>query len=92
MQNTTVTFTPIKDRVLVRMDARETETKGGIVLPEFSQTTATWGDVVAVGNKCNDCTVGSRVMVESHLGTHVIVKGVDYILIEESKIKAIEEV
>jgi chaperonin GroES len=84
-------FTPIKDRVLVRMDARKEQTAGGIVLPEFSQTTETWGEVCAVGNKVEDLRTGDRVMVESHVGTHVVVKGVDYILIEESRVKVMQQ-
>ena len=46
---------PISDRVLVRRDKPEKESKGGILLPEQSQNKTQQGTVVAVGpGKVND--------------------------------------
>lgn len=83
-----MTLTPINDLVLVRMDNRKAESDGGIAIPEFSQTTETWGEVARVGNTCERLREGDSVYVPSHLGTHIVLDGIDYVLIQESKILA----
>jgi co-chaperonin GroES (HSP10) len=87
-----MTLTPINDLVLVQMDNRKTESDGGIAIPEFSQTTETWGQVARVGNSCERVIEGDEVYVPSHLGTHIVLQGADYVLIQESKILAKREV
>lgn len=86
-----MTLTPINDLVLVCMDDRKTETAGGIALPQISQTTETWGTVQKAGPTCQSVAEGDGVYIPSHLGTHVVLQGVDYILIQESKILAKRE-
>ena len=83
-----MTLTPIKNLVLIRMDNRKTSSEGGIAIPEISQKTETWGEVHATGKACEMVTTGDSVYVPSHLGTVVIVDGLDYILIEETKLLA----
>lgn len=87
-----MTLLPINDLVLVQMDNRKTESDGGIAIPEFSQTTETWGQVARAGNSCERVSEGDEVYVPSHLGTHIVLEGIDYVLIEESKILAKREV
>jgi co-chaperonin GroES (HSP10) len=73
------------------MDDRKTETAGGIALPQISQTTETWGTVQKAGHTCEMVSDGDSVYVPAHLGTHVVLQGIDYILIQESKLLAKRE-
>jgi len=75
------------ERVLVELKARKTESDGGIVIPEFSQVAETWGTVKAIGPKVKDLKLEDEVMVEKHLGTHIVKGGSEFIIIEESKIQ-----
>lgn len=81
---------PLKDNVLIELDARAEVSTGGIVLPEVSRRAEEWGTVVAVGDKCNDLSVGDRVLVLRTQGTHYVQKGLDMILLREEKVLAIE--
>ena len=83
-------ITMIGDKILVCMKPRRTHSEGGIVLPEFSQTTEQWGTVKAVGPKVRNVTVEDEVFIELHVGTHLRVDGVDYLIIEEPKLKLIK--
>jgi len=78
---------PINRNIIVKMDDRETETTGGIHLPEQSQITHTWGDVVAVSDQCEDFEVGDRAYVPLHVGTHMrIDRHDDVIIVDERKV------
>lgn len=81
---------PIGTKIAVVMNSRKEE-EGGIVLPEKSRKTENIGTVTAIGEEVKDIKVGDKVYIESHLGTHFISKGVDHILIEESKIPCVIE-
>lgn len=83
-----MTLTPLNDLVLVRMNDRKAQSDGGIAIPQISQTTETWGEVFRVGNTCEAVEEGDLVYVPSHLGTHVVLDGIDYVLIQEGKILA----
>ena len=41
---------PLADRVLVKVDAEETQTKGGILLPDTAQKKSQKGEVIAIGS------------------------------------------
>tara|TARA_R100000808_G_scaffold512_1_gene2651 strand:+ start:1614 stop:1880 length:267 start_codon:yes stop_codon:yes gene_type:complete len=77
---------PINNRLLVKMDSRTEVTQGGIIVPEVSRTTETWGEVVAVGDKCEYLNKGDRVMITKLQGTHYTHEGEDFIVIDEPKI------
>ncbi|MFZ9885852.1 MAG: hypothetical protein ACO3ON_10445 [Ilumatobacteraceae bacterium] len=86
-----MTLTPINDLVLVRMDDRKSQSDGGIAIPQRAQQTETWGTVASVGPTCEMVSDGDSVYVPSHLGTHIVLLGIDYILIQESKLLAKRE-
>ena len=62
---------PLADRILVRVDAEETQTKGGIQLPDTAQKKQQRGIVVALGTgKVLDN--GTRQAFDVKVGDHVI--------------------
>lgn len=80
---------PIKKNVLLRMDARKTQSTGGILLPERAQETQVFGQAVAVGKDCQEIKAGDRVMILKTAGTHFIHQGQDYVLLGEHKATAV---
>jgi len=64
-------MTPIGDRVIIRRNEAESETPGGIVLPEGSQERPTRGKVVSVGPGVL-LENGTRAEMEVNEGDEVI--------------------
>ena len=83
-------MTPLKSNVLIQLDDRAKVSAGGIFLADISKQAEEWGNVVAVGDKCRDLSVGDRVLVKRTQGTHYVQNGVDMILLGEEKVLAID--
>lgn len=73
------------DRVLVKVDAKPTQTAGGIVLPSrMKGDKIGTGEIIAVGPLANGVQVGDRVSYQVN-GAHEVEEGVvslnvDYLL------------
>jgi chaperonin GroES len=89
---------PINDKVLVKRLEAESETAGGIVLPDNAKEKPKEGTVVAVGNgrllKSGDrsqfqVAQGDRVIFSSYAGTEIKVQGEEYLILAEDDILAI---
>lgn len=88
---------PLDDRVVVEIEAAESKTQGGIVLPETAKEKPQRGEIVAVGNgkllasgeraACSLST-GDRVIFGKYSGTEVKYDGVEYKILKESDILA----
>lgn len=92
-------FTPIGSRIVVRRDAAEEVSPGGIVLPEHSQDKPRFGTVIAVGpGRLLDngqygpmqVKVKDRVLLTQYAET-VLLDGTEYVLAREDDILAIVE-
>lgn len=82
------TFEPIDDRVVIVPDARETESPGGIVLPEQAAIRPQLGKVLAVGPNVAQVTTGARVLFSSYAET-VTLNEIEYVLVKEGDLFAI---
>lgn len=91
---------PLADRVLVQRLEAETQTAGGIVLPDTAKEKPQRGKVVAVGSGkvLDDGTVrkmqvkkGDTVLFTSYAGTEVKIDGKEYLIMSESDIMAVIE-
>lgn len=91
---------PIQDRVLIKRDAIETESEGGIALPEAYLDKENTGTVVAAGDgKFDDLgvkhpltvKVGDRVVFGPNVGTELTVGGEKVLLMLEGDIFGILE-
>ena len=49
---------PIKDKILVCLDARKEESKKGIYIPEVAQEAEEWGRVISAGDGCKEVRGG----------------------------------
>ena len=73
---------PLADRVLVKVDTEETQTKGGILLPDTAQKKSQKGEVIAIGSgKMLDN--GTRVPFEVKVGDRVLFAKYSGVDIEE---------
>jgi len=88
-----VNVTPLHDRVIVKADAAEEKTSGGIIIPDTAKEKPQRGIVIAAGpgKKDEPVTVkaGNTVLYGKYAGTEIQIEGVDYLIMRESDILAI---
>ena len=84
---------PLADRVLISPAPAETQTVGGIIIPDTAKEKPQQGTVVAVGpgTKDNQMTlkVGDNVIYGKYAGTEFHLDGKDYMIMRESDVIAI---
>ena len=93
------TFELFDDRVLVKPNAAEEKTAGGIIIPDTAKEKPQKGKVIAVGKgKYAEQTgnlipmnikVGDTVLYGKYGGTEISLQGEDYLIMRESDIFAI---
>lgn len=97
MARRSLNLTPIGERILIQLDEAETQSPGGIVLPDAAQKSANQGTVVAVGSgRVLDngerlpisVSEGDRVVFQSYAGTTIEVNGETYLALTESEVIA----
>jgi chaperonin GroES len=91
---------PLADKVLVQRLEAETQTAGGIVLPDSAKEKPQRGKIVSVGDGklLDDGTrrkvqvkKGNTVLFTSYAGTEIKIEGKEYLIMDESDIMAIIE-
>jgi len=89
---------PLADRVIVKPNAAEETTKGGIILPDTAKEKPIEGAIVAVGagrvtedgkNVPMNLKVGDKVLYGKYSGTEIKVEGEEYLIMRESDIYGI---
>ena len=93
-----VNFRPLSDKVLVKPSEAETQTSGGIYIPDSAKQKPTEGEVVATGpgRVLDDGTrstltvsVGDKVIYSKYGGTELKLEGQEYMILDEDQIYAI---
>ncbi len=91
---------PLHDRVIIKREAEEETTAGGIVLPGTATEKPSRGEVLAVGNgkmlengdvKALDVKVGDKVLFGKYSGTEVESMGEKLLVMREDEIMAVIE-
>ena len=84
---------PLGDRVLVKPDAVETKTAGGIIIPDTAQEKTQRGVVVAVGDDKEKIkvSVGQKVIHDKYAGTQIQIYGVDHLILKSNDLVAVVE-
>lgn len=86
---------PINDRVVIKPDAPEEKTQGGIILPETAQEKPRRGTVVAVGSGKPGQTMtlkaGDVVMFGKYAGNEIEEGGEEFLVMREDDILVIIE-
>jgi chaperonin GroES len=88
-----VKIQPIGDRVLIKADAAEEKTSGGIIIPDTAKEKPQKGKVVAVGKGSKDepmtVKTGNTVLYGKYSGTELSLDGNEYLMMREADILAI---
>ena len=91
---------PLHDRIVVRREAEERKSPGGIVIPDTAAEKPTFGKVLAVGQgkilengqtRTLDVKVGDRVLFGKYSGTEVKVDNQELVVMREDDVMAVVE-
>ena len=93
-----VNFRPLSDKVLVKASDAESQTSGGIFIPDAAKQKPQEGEVIAVGpgRVLDDgsrsqltVTVGDKVIYSKYGGTEIKLESQEYVILDEDQIYAI---
>ena len=91
-------FRPLHDRVVVKRIDADTESAGGIIIPDTAQEKPSQGEIIAVGPGGRDedgvlvpidLKVGDRVLFGKWSGTEVRLDSIDYLIMKESDVMGV---
>ena len=84
---------PINDRVVVKPQAPEEKTKGGIIIPDTAKEKPLQGEVIAVGpgkdGNAMTVSIGDTVLYGKYAGQELSYEGQDYLIMREDDILVI---
>ena len=82
---------PLGDRVLVKPDAVETKTAGGIIIPDTAQEKTQRGVVIAIGDDKEKIkvSVGQKVIHDKYAGTQIQIDGTDHLILKSNDLVAV---
>jgi chaperonin GroES len=91
---------PLHDRLLVKREAEERRSPGGIVIPDTATEKPIFGKVIAVGKgkilengqvRALDIKVGDKILFGKYSGTDVKVDGDELVVMREEDVMAVVE-
>ncbi|HET9082387.1 MAG TPA: co-chaperone GroES [Trebonia sp.] len=83
---------PLGSRILARLVAEESVTKGGLVIPDTAKEKPQRAEVVAVGDDEEiKVAPGDLVLFARYAGTELRLDGVDYLVLDVSDLLAVIE-
>ncbi len=89
---------PLGDRIVIKALEAETQTSGGIILPETAQEKPQQGEVLAVGpgkmldngkTSTVDVQIGDKIVYAKYRGTEIKVGGEDVIILTAGDVMGI---
>jgi chaperonin GroES len=95
-----VDIRPLHDRVIVKREAEERKSPGGIVIPDTASEKPTFGKVIAVGQgkvlengqvRALDVKPGDRILFGKFSGTEVKVNNEELVVMREEDVMAVVE-
>lgn len=93
-----VNFRPLSDKVLVKPSEAESQTSGGIFIPDSAKQKPQEGEVIAVGpgrvlddgsRSTLTVSVGDKVIYSKYGGTELKLEGQEYMILDEDQIYAV---
>jgi chaperonin GroES len=91
---------PLHDRLIVKREAEERKSPGGIVIPDTATEKPIFGKVIAVGKgklldngqvRAPDIKIGDKVLFGKYSGTEVKVAGDELVVMREEDAMAVVE-
>jgi chaperonin GroES len=92
---------PLHDRLIVKRQAEERKSPGGIVIPDTATEKPTFGKVISVGKgkvlengevRPPDVKTGDKILFGKYSGTEVKVDGEELVVMREEDVMAVVEV
>jgi len=89
---------PLHDRLIVKREAEERKSPGGIVIPDTATEKPVFGKVIAVGNgklldngenRPLDVKVGDKILFGKYSGTEVKMHGEELVVMREEDVMAV---
>ena len=89
---------PLHDRLIVKREAEERKSPGGILIPDTATEKPTYGKVLAVGNgkilengsvRALDVKVGDKILFGKYSGSEVKLDGEEVVVMREEDILAV---
>jgi chaperonin GroES len=89
---------PLHDRLVVKREAEERKSPGGIVIPDTAAEKPVFGKVIAVGKgkilengetRPLDVKVGDKILFGKYGGTEVKVNGEDLVVMREEDVMGV---
>ena len=93
-----MSITPLREKVVIERTQAESQSAGGIVIPESAREKPQRGTVIAVGSgqllengqvRAPEVKEGDQVLFGGYAGSEVNVDGKKYLIVSESEIFAI---
>jgi chaperonin GroES len=90
----------LHDRLIVKREAEERKSPGGIVIPDTATEKPTFGKVIAVGKgkvlengevRSPDVKKGDKILFGKYSGTEVKVDGEELVVMREEDVMAVVE-
>ena len=94
-----INFRPLSDKVLVKPSEAESQTSGGIYIPDSAKQKPQGGEVVATGpgrvledgtRAALSVSVGDKVIYSKYGGTELKLDGQEYMILDEDQIYAVQ--
>ena len=91
---------PLHDRVIVKREAEECKSPGGIVIPDTASEKPIFGKVLAIGKgkvlengtvRPLDVKVGDKILFGKYSGTEVKMDGDELVVMREEDVMAVIE-
>jgi chaperonin GroES len=91
---------PLHDRLIVKREAEERKSPGGIVIPDTATEKPVFGKVLAVGKgklldngqlRAPEIKIGDKVLFGKYSGTEVKVDGDELVVMREEDVMAVVE-
>ena len=81
-------LTPIKTKVLIKMQEGQEVTKSGIILTANKENKPILAKVVAIGKEATQVKINDDVIVSRYIGNKIKYNNEEYIVLEEKEILA----
>ena len=90
----------LHDRLIVKREAEERKSPGGIIIPDTATEKPTFGKVIAVGKgkvldngdvRAPDVKAGDKILFGKYSGTEVKVDGEEFVVMREEDVMAVVE-
>jgi chaperonin GroES len=97
-RRSTMNIRPLHDRLVVKREAEERKSPGGIVIPDTATEKPVFGKVIAVGKgkilesgevRPLDLKIGDKILFGKYSGTEVKVNGEELVVMREEDVMGV---